>query len=170
MTAREHDPAEQTGPTIAPGVEALVGTVTREYTSDPVSLRHIREYLAGIGASTLHLPRGDDAEGIAAVVAPPLFFLSACRPVVREDELLEDGQHAWVGVPGVDGRSVVVGTRAQFLGEVHVGDVLHATQRLVSVTPREGRSGPLVFVETETDYRNQRGEPVALHGMTFVFR
>ena len=45
-----------------------------------------------------------------------------------------------------------------------------ATQRLVAVTPREGRSGPLVFVEVETDYRNQRGEAVARHGMTFVFR
>jgi hypothetical protein len=165
-----HEAPEPPGPTIAPDVEARVGTVTREYTSDPISLRHVREYLAGIGASTAHLPSGDDVEGIAAVVAPPLFFLSACRPVVGEDELLEDGQHAWVGVPGIDGRSAVAGTRAEFLGEVRVGDVLHATQRLVSVTPREGRSGHLVFVEVETDYRNQRGEPVALHGMTFVFR
>jgi N-terminal half of MaoC dehydratase len=161
---------EHVGPTVAPGVEALVGTVTREFTSDPVSLRHIREYLAGTGASTAHLPRGDDAEGIAAVVAPPLFFLSACRPVVSEDELLEDGQHTWVGVPGIDGRSAVAGTRAEFLGEVRVGDVLHATQRLVSVTTRKGRSGPLVFADTETEYENQRGEPVARHRITFVFR
>ncbi len=171
MTERSVDePAEQTGPTIAPGVEALVGKVTREFTSDPVSLRHVREYLAGIGASTADLPRGDDADGIAAVVAPPLFFLSACRPVVGEVELLEDGQHAWVGVPGIDGRSAVAGAKTHFLGEVRVGDVIHATQRLVSITPREGRSGPLLFVETETDYENQRGEPVARHGITFVFR
>jgi acyl dehydratase len=171
MKARpEDEPGAQTGPTIAPEVEALVGTVTREWVSDPVSLRHIREYVAGIGGSTADLPRGDDAAGIGEVVAPPLFFLSACRPVVGEDELLEDGQNTWVGVPGVDGRSAVAGTRVQFLGEVRVGDVLHATQRLVSVTPREGRSGALVFVETETEYENQRGEPVARHGMTFVFR
>jgi len=158
------------GPTIAPGVEALIGTVTREFTSDPVSLRHIREYVAGTGASTADLPRGDDAEAIARLVAPPLFFLSACRPVVAEDELLEDGQHTWVGVPGVDGRSAVAGTRARFLGAVRVGDVIHATQRLVAVTPREGRSGPIVFVEVETEYRNQRDEPVATHGITFAFR
>lgn len=156
--------------TVAPGVEDLVGTVTREYTSDPVSLRHIREYLAGTGASTVHLPRGDDPAGIAAVVAPPLFFLSACRAVVPESELLEDGQHPWVGVPGIEGRSAVAGTRAKLLGEVRVGDVLHAVQRVVSITRRDGRSGPLVFVETETEYTNQRGELVALHGITFVFR
>ena len=144
--------------------------MTREYTSDPVSLRHIREYVAGTGASTAHLPRGDDAEGIARLVAPPLYFLAACRPVVGEDELLEDGQHTWVGVPGVNGRSAVAGTSARFLGTVRVGDVLHATQRLVSVTRREGRSGPIVFVEVETEYRNQREEPVATHGTTFAFR
>jgi 3-methylfumaryl-CoA hydratase len=158
------------GPSIDPGVEKLIGTVTRRYTSDPVSLRHIREFLTGTGASTAHLPQGDDADGIAQVVAPPLFFLSACRPVVGESELLEDGQYPWAGVPGVNGRSVVAGTRAQFFGEVRVGDVLHLAQRVVSITPRQGRSGPLVFVETETDFRNQRGEPVALHGITLVFR
>jgi hypothetical protein len=168
-TTNEPAPA-QPGFTVSPGVEALVGTVTREYTSDPVSLRHIREYMAGIGASTKHLPRGDDVDGIAAVVAPPLFFLSACRAVVGEDELLEDGQHTWVGVPGIDGRSAVAGTRAHFFGEVRVGDVLHATQRLVSITPREGRSGSLLFVETETEYVNQRGEAIARHDITFVFR
>ena len=153
-----------------PGVEDRIGTVTREYTSDPVSLRHIREYLAGTGSSTAHLPEGDDAEGIAHVVAPPLFFLSACRSVVGEDELLEDGQHSWVGVSGVNGRSVVASSRAKFVSEVRVGDVLHATQRLLSVTPRRGRSGAIVFVEVETEYRNQRGEMVAVHGMTFAFR
>jgi 3-methylfumaryl-CoA hydratase len=163
-------PDKRVGPTVAPGVEELVGTVTREFTSDPVSLRHIREYLVGIGASTAHLPRGDDTEGIAAVVAPPLFFLSACRPVVGEDELLEDGQHGWVGVPGIEGRSAVAGTRARFLGEVRVGDVLRATQRLVAVNRREGRSGPLVFVEVETEYQNQRGALVARHSNIFVFR
>jgi len=158
------------GPTIAPDVEARIGTVIREWTTDPVSLRHIREYLVGIGGSIADLPRGDDPDGIARVVAPPLYFLSAGRVVVAEEDLLEDGQHAWAGVPGVDGRSAVAGTRVEFVGEVRVGDVLHARQRLISVTPRAGRSGPLVFVETQTDYRNQRGEPVASHNLTLAFR
>lgn len=158
------------GPTVAPGTLDLVGTVIREFVSDPVSLRHIREYLVGTGAPTAHLPRGDDVESIAAVVAPPLFFLSACRWVVDEDELLADGQHAFLGVPGIDGRSAVAGTRARFLGAVRVGDVLHATERVTEIVTRQGRSGPLVFVETETEYRNQRGEHVATYAMTVVFR
>lgn len=159
-------------PTLAvdPGVEALVGTVTRMWTSDPVSLRHIREYLAGTGASTDHLPSGEESEAIKEVIAPPLFFLSACRQVVGESELLGDGQHPWVGVPGIDGRSVVAGSRARFLGAVRVGDVLHAVQRLISIRHRDGRSGPMVIVETETEFHNQRSEPVASHGLTFIFR
>jgi acyl dehydratase len=137
--------------------------------SDPISLRQIREYLAGTGASTADLPSGNDVDAIRDVVAPPLFFVSACRPVVEADTLLEDGQYPFLGV-GVTGRSVVSGSTAEFLAPIHVGDVLHGEEQLVGITEKSGRSGPLVFVETKTTYRNQDRQPVATYSMTVVFR
>ena len=160
----------ESGPNVSGNPADMIGQVIREFVSDPVSLHHIREYLVGVGASTAHFPRGDDAAAIATVIAPPLFFLSACRQVVGEDELGEDGQHLSLGVPGIEGRSVVGGSTTEFLGEVRVGDVLFAEERIADVKERQGKSGPLVFVETETSYRNQRDEPVAIYRMTVVFR
>lgn len=158
------------GPTISDGARAMVGQTVREFVSDPISLHHIREYLVGSGVSAEHLPAGDDEVGIAELVAPPLFFFSACRRVVSESDLLEDGQHSSLGVPGVTGLSVMAGTAAEIIAAIHVGDVLRAEERLVGLTEKVGRTGPLVFTETKTTYRNQHGEHVASYSMTVVFR
>jgi acyl dehydratase len=158
------------GPVISDEAKAMVGQIIREFVSDPISLHHIREYLVGSGASTEHLPAGDDEVGISELIAPPLFFFSACRRVVPESDLLEDGQHASLGVPGITGLSVMAGTTAEIIAPVRVGDVLHAEERLADLTEKSGRSGPLVFSETNTTYRNQRGVHVASYSMTVVFR
>jgi acyl dehydratase len=157
------------GPVISQGARALVGKVVREFVTDPISLRQIREYLAGTGDPTDVLPSGDDADAISEVIAPPLFFVSASRLVVDADTLLEDGQYPFLGV-GVTGRSVVSGSTAEFLAPIRVGDVLYGEERLVGITEKSGRSGPLVFVETKTTYRNQHQQPVASYSMTVVFR
>jgi hypothetical protein len=164
------EPNPNAGPQVDPAVYERIGQVTRRLVSDPVSLRGIREYLVGTGESAEGLPRGDEPAAISEVVAPPLYFLSACREVVGADQLAADGQHRDLGVDGVTGRSMMAGSKAEFLGELHVGDVLFAEERLASVTERSGRSGDLVFVETVTDYTNQLGNPVARYRMTVVFR
>lgn len=48
------------------------------------------------------------------------------------------------------------------LAPIVVGDVLRATTRVVSIEPKEARSGFMVVVTTETTYHNQRGEAVLI--------
>jgi hydroxyacyl-ACP dehydratase HTD2-like protein with hotdog domain len=43
-------------------------------------------------------------------------------------------------------------------------------KRLVSIEEREGRSGPLVFTTTETEYVNQDGQLIARYRQTIIFR
>ena len=85
------------GPTVTRAAEALVGTVTAVTTSDPVSLRQVREYVAGTGGDPEI--RGHPEDPAAPVIAPPLFFLAACRPILAETDLLPDGQYPTLGVP-----------------------------------------------------------------------
>ncbi|HXA60224.1 MAG TPA: hypothetical protein VNW94_13785, partial [Streptosporangiaceae bacterium] len=79
-----------TGPVVTDSARALIGTVTRRYVSEPVSLRHVREYIAGTGGDPADWTERDDSGQPREV--PPLFFHAACRPVVAEKQLLPDGQ------------------------------------------------------------------------------
>jgi hydroxyacyl-ACP dehydratase HTD2-like protein with hotdog domain len=60
--------------------------------------------------------------------------------------------------------SVVFGER------VVAGDVISVEKRLAQMYEKEGRSGPLVFVEMEFIFTNQRGELVARENFTRIYR
>jgi hydroxyacyl-ACP dehydratase HTD2-like protein with hotdog domain len=153
------------GPTVSPAAYAAIGSVLDRHTSDPVSRRHVREYLAGTDDPEQSYL--DPQEGQAL---PPLFFLAAIRDVVHERDLLEGGQHAGLAVDGITGRSVEAGTEAVLHAPLHVGDTLTAERRLVSIEEKQGRSGPLAIVTTCASYRNQHDELVAEFTQTIIFR
>jgi acyl dehydratase len=139
--------------------------VTYAHRSEPISLRHIREYVAAVGGDP-----DDWSETGERRAAPPLFFHAACRPVVMQHSLQEDGQYTFLGVTGVTGQSLAGGNRYEVVAPVYVGDVLTTSERLVSIGEREGRSGPLVITTTETTYTNQHQEMVARYLQTVIFR
>ncbi|BBX66452.1 hypothetical protein MSAS_56260 [Mycobacterium saskatchewanense] len=154
------------GPAVTDEARARVGTVTARYRSDPVSVRQIREYIAGTGGRPEELNDINDDE----LVAPPLFFHAACRPVVAEGDLQPDGQYPFLGVQGVSGRTMAGGHKYEVLAPVRVGDVLTVTERLADIAEKSGKTGPLVFVTTQSEYHNQRDELVARYRQTVIFR
>ena len=154
------------GPTVSEEARARVGTVTARYRSDPVSVRQIREYIAATGGRPEQLDNVDDS----SICVPPLFFHAACRPVVAEENLLEDGQYSFLGVEGVTGRTMAGAHKYEVLGHVHPGDVLTVTEHLADITEKQGRSGALVFVTTETTYHNQHDALIARYRHTVIFR
>jgi hydroxyacyl-ACP dehydratase HTD2-like protein with hotdog domain len=156
-----------TGPAVSDAARTRVGTVTAEYTSEPISLRHVREYIAATGGDLLEWPTTAPARHRPV---PPLFFHAACRPVAAEASLEPDGQYPFLGVTGVTGETMAGGNRFEILEPVYVGDVLRTTERLVAIDERAGRSGPLVITTTETEYRNQDGSLVARYRQTIIFR
>jgi hydroxyacyl-ACP dehydratase HTD2-like protein with hotdog domain len=101
---------------------------------------------------------------------PPLFFHAACRPIVAESELREDGQYAFLGVAGVEGVTMSGGMHFEILAPVYLGDVLTVEERLASIEEKHGRSGPLVITTTLAEYRNQSGALVARYRQTIIFR
>lgn len=53
------------------------------------------------------------------------------------------------------------GTDLEYFDAVCAGDVLAATSRLVEISERQGRLGPMLITVTEFTYRNQDGQVVA---------
>ena len=90
--------------------------------------------------------------------------------MVAEEDLLDDGQYSSLGVEGVTGRTMAGGHKYEVLGQVHPGDVLTATEYLVDITEKQGRSGPLVFVTTETTYDNQHDALIGRYRHLVIFR
>jgi hydroxyacyl-ACP dehydratase HTD2-like protein with hotdog domain len=128
----------------------------------------VREYLAGTGGDLAGWV--NELGNAAPVKAPRLFFHAACRPVVAEQDLLPDGQYPGLSVDGITGRSMAGSHRYEIHQAVFVGDVLTVTITLTDITEKLGRSGPLVFATTESEYTNQRGELVARYEQTIIYR
>ena len=141
-------------------------------SSDPVSMRHVREYLAGADDwNPLYceeeFARRTHYEGI---VAPPLFFLVASRRVVPISRLLEDGQYDDIMVPGVNGVSVLASWDIEIGEPIRIRDVITVREKILSIEEKQGRSGKLVVVTKESTHMNQRGEQVARAVQTIIFR
>jgi hypothetical protein len=54
------------------------------------------------------------------------------------------------------------GTDIEYFADVCSGDVLTAATKLTNLTEREGKVGPMLIVDTETTFRNEAGETVAV--------
>ena len=113
------------------------------------------------------------AAGHADVVAPTLFSYVVrmhASALVSPDQLEPDGSPT-ADVPPLPTRRAMAGETSVVLGErVVAGDVISVRKRLASMYEKEGRSGPLVFVEMEFTFTNQRGDLVARENFTRIYR
>jgi acyl dehydratase len=113
------------------------------------------------------------AAGYADVVAPTLFpyvVRMHASALVPSDQLEPDGSPK-ADVPPLPTRRAMAGETSVVLGEpVVAGDVIAVEKRLADMFEKEGRSGPLVFVEMEFTFTNQRGELVARENFTRIYR
>jgi acyl dehydratase len=83
------------------------------------------------------------------IVAPPTFLAAArlrgARPTVPHGlKRVLDGGGEW-----------------EFFRPVRLGDVLTVTTKVIDLTEREGKMGKMLFIVTETTWKNQSNELVA---------
>jgi acyl dehydratase len=114
-----------------------------------------------------------EAAGHADVVAPTLFTYVVrmhASALVPADQLELDGSPS-ADVPPLPTRRAMAGeTRVELGVPIVAGDVVSVRKRLADMYEKEGRSGPLVFVEMEFEFTNQRGEMVARENFTRIYR
>jgi len=111
--------------------------------------------------------------GYDDVVAPSLFpyvVRMHASALVPADQLEPDGSPT-SDVPPLPTRRAMAGeTTIEFGERVVAGDVITVQKRLADMYEKDGRSGPLVFVEMEFTFTNQRGALVARENFTRIYR
>lgn len=101
----------------------------------------------------------DDAPPAKGDALPPLWHWLYFLPVHRQSELGPDGHAARGGfLPPVPlPRRMWAGGRLQFHHPLRFGDAITRESRIVDVSYKEGRSGPLVFVLVRHEISNADG-------------
>ena len=149
----------------------------REYpTFDfTVDARDIAKYAQAIEADDpIHFDKSVAiAAGFRDVVAPPMFpyvIRMQTYNLVGRDRLEEDGSPS-DDVPPLPTRRAMAGEISIEVGEpVTASDTITVEKRLVDMYEKEGRSGPLVFVEMEFVFTNQDGDMVTRERFTRIYR
>jgi len=120
--------------------------------------------------------------GYDGVVAPPLYPLHAFRQASGSPDPLDEALRdpGWDGIDLVEDdlppldlpleRLLNGGVESEVFRLARIGDLLEAQSRYASITERQGRTGPMVFVVVETTYRNQDGDLLLVTRTTMIAR
>jgi acyl dehydratase len=114
------------------------------------------------------------ARGFGGPVAPPLYpgFTFRRAPGTPDplDRARENPDYDGIGggggtglppIPNLPVRTLNGGVEAEFFALARHGDRITARSRYADIYEREGRTGKMVFVVTETTYTNQDGQVLA---------
>jgi len=111
--------------------------------------------------------------GFRGVVAPPMYYVVIRTYPFHTVPLVELGRD---GIPEEDlppiafTRGVAGESAAEWHGEIVAGDTIIAAKTLTNLYEKEGRSGSLVFVEFEFEFRQEAGELAVRERLTRVLR
>lgn len=138
-------------------------------TSDPpitveISRRDIIKYATATEQRLEKYVRGDEA--------PPMFVFNLFAPIPRLDDLRSDGL-ARRNRPGPAlplKQMMAGGTRLELRRPIVPGDVLTATRTLVALSEKQGKSGPLIFIEYLTEVVDADGRSVLQDHQTGIAR
>jgi acyl dehydratase len=93
------------------------------------------------------------------IVAPPSLLCA----------VLATGTPAWESIASaLPPRALDGGGEWEFSQPVRLGDTISVVNRLIDITERQGRLGPMLLVTSELTWRNQRGELVAKAHSTVI--
>lgn len=140
-----------------------------------VTTRDIAQYAHAIDATDrIHFDQEEaQAAGYRGVVAPSLFpyvIRMQGYNLMGRDELEVDGSPS-ADVPPLPTHRAMAGETSIELGEpIVAGDVITVEKRLLDLYEKEGKTGPLVFVQMEFTYRNQDNQRVAREQFTRIYR
>jgi len=137
-----------------------------------VTKRDIKRFAQAIGeADPIHFDE-DYAKSTryGAITAPPLFCQMFAFEDVPADRLPGDGSPIEMDVPLSAKRTVGGASSYEIFQRVKAGDRITVRSILKDVFTKEGKSGRLYFLVVETEFSNQRNEPVAKETATYIKR
>ncbi len=156
---------------VTPQVKANIGRKGSPFTwPEPLDRSTLRRF---IQATQDQNPIYSDEEAAresryGGLTAPPFYLVRPPFGFKEADpEHRQAGSAPQVVIPGMT-RGMNGGNEVEYFRPVYLGDTLTSQTRIADIYERQGRSGPMVFVVTETAYTNQRGELVAIARQTGI--
>ena len=137
-----------------------------------VTKRDIKRFAQAIGETDpIHFDE-DYAKSTkyGTIIAPPLFCQTFTFEDVPPSRLPSDGSPIEIDVPIPAQRAVGGGSSYEIFQRVKAGDQITAKSTLKDVFTKQGKSGKLYFVVVETEFSNQKKEPVAKEIATYIKR
>jgi len=111
------------------------------------------------------------ALGHSDIIAPPTFAYATTRPAPPRSEYLPDGQYGFVAPPGLQHLQTMLGGQAWvFHRPPVVGEVLEERRTVLSMTEREGKTGPMVIVRSQQEFVTPAGAAVETLVSTLILR
>jgi len=137
-----------------------------------VTKRDIKRFAQAIGETNpiYFDEKYDKSTKSGVILAPPLFCQIFTFEDVPVDQLPSDGSPIEIDVPIPAQRTVGGASSYEIFQRVKAGDQITAKSTLKDVFTKEGKSGRLYFVIVETEFSNQRKEPVAKETATYIKR
>ena len=100
-----------------------------------------------------------------------MFLFNAHQPLVPLDQLRPDGLTADALMPELPLKRVMAGgIRNRYSRPIKPGDSLVLTRTLTNIYEKQGRTGPLIFLESVVKVETEAGEPVMEETRSRIFR
>ena len=157
---------------LTPQVMSIIGRTT-EPRHGLIDAHQIRKFAAAIDdPNPIYVDlAAARAAGHAGLVAPPLFCAAATRPVPFRAGLLPDGQYDNAAPPGLGHlQTMLAGQHWDLIRPVLAGEPIIEVFTTRSITEKQGKTGPIVFVENEATLTTPAGEVVERYGSTLILR
>lgn len=154
-------------------VKSYIGKEGEERISEPIEMSEVRRFIQAImDPDPIHWNQEHSKNTrYKGVVAPPLFATHWFRtPAGAPDSLTEglkrdpdfDGLVRERGGPEFPPlplkRTLNGGNEIEFFRYPRVGERIVSKGKIVDILEKEGRSGTMVFIVTETTYKTEKGE------------
>jgi hydroxyacyl-ACP dehydratase HTD2-like protein with hotdog domain len=155
-------------------VRSWIGRETLPWTIEASKLDMKRFAVATDDPNPLYLD-GEYAQKshYGGIIAPPLFYMAPLTNPVPESDLRPDGlpyEGKFPIPPTPLPRLMDGGTEIEFFAPIRAGDTITGRCKITNIYQKEGRSGPLIFVEREYTYTNQNGEVVVIEKGAAILR
>ncbi len=156
---------------LTPEALALIGDETNWGEPYTIERSTVERFLESIGdTNPIYFDKEYAAESwYHGFAVPPNFLLTNLKSGTERDwfTVNEKGEFLF---PVNASRRLRGGDEIEVLAPMCIGDTIQAKTKIVDITEKVGRSGSMAFINSETQYRNQRGEIAMISRTTVIMR
>ena len=150
---------------------ALVGTETEWGEPFTIEQSLMNRYLEAVGETNEMYTDESYAKDTwyKGKAVPPLFLLTNLKSGTERDWFTQNEKGEFL-FPVNATRRLRGNDEAEVLAPMCVGDTIRAKTKIMDISEKEGSSGNLGFIKTETQYKNQKDEIVLISRTTIIMR